>query len=167
MHTERHSHTGTCFVLYPHRSHTHQGRGEPKCALITTFLKNPISLLLASLVDERLVDVGDDAAARDGGLDQGVQLLVTPDGQLQVAGRDALDLRGRTSVGWWWWLRKSNRLGEGLDAPRLLLFCSDLPLSPLSPLSYLQVLGRVTGQLQDLGGEVLCVGGGGRWKDGA
>ena len=35
-------------------------------------------------------NVRDDAAARNSGLDQGVQLLVTADGQLQVAGGDAL-----------------------------------------------------------------------------
>ena len=37
-----------------------------------------------------LVDVRDDAAARDGCLDERVQLLVTTDGELQVARRDAL-----------------------------------------------------------------------------
>jgi hypothetical protein len=35
----------------------------------------------------------DDSAARDGGLDERVQLLVAADGQLQVARRDALHLR--------------------------------------------------------------------------
>jgi hypothetical protein len=44
------------------------------------------------LVDERLVDVGDDTAAGDGRLDQGVELLVTADSQKQMAGGDALDL---------------------------------------------------------------------------
>jgi hypothetical protein len=38
------------------------------------------------------VDVGDDPTARYGGLDQRVQLLVPPDGELEVAGRDALHL---------------------------------------------------------------------------
>ena len=38
-------------------------------------------------------DVGDDAAAGDGGLDEGVQLLVTADGQLQVARCDTLHLQ--------------------------------------------------------------------------
>ena len=37
------------------------------------------------------MDVRDDTAARDGGLDQRVELLVTTDGELQVARRDALD----------------------------------------------------------------------------
>lgn len=33
-----------------------------------------------------LVDVGDHTAARDGGLDEGVQLLVTTDGELLAVG---------------------------------------------------------------------------------
>lgn len=48
--------------------------------------------LLGGLVDERLVDVGDDTAAGDGGLDEGVELLVAADGELQVARRDTLHL---------------------------------------------------------------------------
>merc|ERR1719443_663629 len=67
------------------------------------------------LLEERLVDVGDDTAARDGGLDQGVELLVTADRELQVTRRDAL---------------------------------------------HAQVLGRVAGKLEDLGGQVLQDGGG-------
>ena len=39
------------------------------------------------------MDVGDDSSAGDGGLDEGVQLLVSPDGQLQVAGGDTLHLQ--------------------------------------------------------------------------
>lgn len=38
------------------------------------------------------MDVGDDTSAGDGGLDEGVQLLVTADGELQVARRDTLHL---------------------------------------------------------------------------
>ena len=38
------------------------------------------------------MDVGDDAAAGDGRLDQGVQLLVTADGQLQMSRGDPLHL---------------------------------------------------------------------------
>jgi len=45
------------------------------------------------LADERLVDVGDDSASGDGRLDQGVQLLVTTNGQLQVTGSDTLHLQ--------------------------------------------------------------------------
>jgi len=48
--------------------------------------------LLGGLVDEGLVDVGDHTAAGDGRLDEGVELLVTTDGELKVAGGDALDL---------------------------------------------------------------------------
>jgi len=39
------------------------------------------------------VDVRDDSAARDGRLDQSVQLLVTSNGKLQVPGRDTLHLQ--------------------------------------------------------------------------
>lgn len=49
-------------------------------------------LLVAALVDQRLVDVRDDAAARDRRLDERVELLVAADGELQVARGDALDL---------------------------------------------------------------------------
>jgi hypothetical protein len=38
------------------------------------------------------VDVGDHTTTGDGRLDEGVELLVTADGELEVAGRDALDL---------------------------------------------------------------------------
>ena len=38
------------------------------------------------------MNVRDDTSPCDGGLDQGVELLITTNGQLQVAGRDALDL---------------------------------------------------------------------------
>ena len=48
--------------------------------------------LLGGLVDEGLVDVGDHTTAGDGRLDEGVELLVTTDGELKVAGGDALDL---------------------------------------------------------------------------
>jgi hypothetical protein len=36
--------------------------------------------------------VGDNTAASDGGLDEGVKLFVTTDGELQVTRGDALDL---------------------------------------------------------------------------
>ena len=39
--------------------------------------------VLALLPDERLVDVGDNAAPGDGCLDQGVQLLVSTDSELK------------------------------------------------------------------------------------
>ena len=50
------------------------------------------------LADERLVDVGDDSAARNGGLDQSVQLLVSPDGELEMPGGDSLHLQVLTGV---------------------------------------------------------------------
>ena len=39
------------------------------------------------------MDVGNDAAAGDGGLDEGVQLLVSADGELEMAGSDTLHLQ--------------------------------------------------------------------------
>ena len=39
------------------------------------------------------MDVGDDAATGDGRLDQGVQLLVSPDRQLEMPGSDPLHLQ--------------------------------------------------------------------------
>ena len=50
------------------------------------------------LADERLVDVGDHTTAGDGGLDQSVQLLVSPDGQLEMSGCDPLHLEILTGV---------------------------------------------------------------------
>lgn len=38
------------------------------------------------------MDVGDDTSASDGCLDQGVQLFVTSDGELEMSGCDSLDL---------------------------------------------------------------------------
>jgi len=48
---------------------------------------------LGGLDDEGLVDVGDDSSAGDRGLDQRVQLFVASDRELQVSGRDSLDLQ--------------------------------------------------------------------------
>lgn len=39
------------------------------------------------------MDVGDDTTASNGGLDEGVQLLVTADGELKMAGGDTLHLK--------------------------------------------------------------------------
>ena len=47
---------------------------------------------LSLLSDQRLVDVGDDPASSNGCLDQGVQLLVTTDGQLEMSRSDPLHL---------------------------------------------------------------------------
>ena len=76
----------------------------------------------------------DNTAARDGGLDERVQLLIAANGELQVARRDALHLcatevRGRSVRG--------ARRQRSASAARL------------------QVLGGVARQLQHLGGEVL------------
>ena len=53
---------------------------------------------LALLADQGLVDVGDDTASSNGGLDQGVQLFVSPDGELQMPGGDPLHLQILGSV---------------------------------------------------------------------
>ena len=45
------------------------------------------------LDDESLVDVRDDTTAGDSRLDEGVELLVTSDGEQQVSRRDSLDLK--------------------------------------------------------------------------
>lgn len=49
--------------------------------------------LLGGLLDQRLVDMWDDTTTGDGSLDEGVQLLVTADGQLQMAGGHTLHLQ--------------------------------------------------------------------------
>lgn len=43
--------------------------------------------------DQRLVNVGDDSAAGNGSLDEGVQLLVTTNGELQVTRSDTFHLQ--------------------------------------------------------------------------
>jgi len=48
---------------------------------------------LGGLVDQRLVDVRDHAAASNGGLDERVELLVATNGELQVPRSDALHLQ--------------------------------------------------------------------------
>ena len=53
---------------------------------------------LGRLVDEGLVDVGDNSSAGDGGLDEGVELLISANGELQVTRGDALDLEVLGSV---------------------------------------------------------------------
>ena len=51
-----------------------------------------LRLAALALVDERLVDVRDHTTAGDRRLDQRIELLITTDGELQVARSDALDL---------------------------------------------------------------------------
>ena len=47
---------------------------------------------LGALVDEALVNMRDHTSTGDRCLDEGIELLVTTDGKLEMAGRDALDL---------------------------------------------------------------------------
>ena len=44
------------------------------------------------------MDVGDDTTTGNGGLDQSVQLLVSPDGELEMSGGDPLHLQILTGV---------------------------------------------------------------------
>ena len=55
---------------------------------------------LALLPDERLVDVRDDAAPSDGGLDQCVQLLISSDGELKEKQGYSLKVSGLLIVDW-------------------------------------------------------------------
>ena len=55
-------------------------RGGSVLALVTAGGDGALTLL----ANQRLVDVGDDTTAGNGGLDQGVQLLVTTDGKLKI-----------------------------------------------------------------------------------
>jgi len=48
---------------------------------------------LGGLGDEGLVDVGDHTSSSNGGLDQGIELLVSANSELQMAGGDALHLQ--------------------------------------------------------------------------
>jgi hypothetical protein len=54
--------------------------------------------LLGGLVDQGLVDVRDDTSTCDGALDEGVELLISTDGQLKVARGDTLDLQILASI---------------------------------------------------------------------
>ena len=45
------------------------------------------------LVDEGLVNVGNDTTTGNGGLDQGIEFFVTTNGELQVSRGDTLDLQ--------------------------------------------------------------------------
>ena len=53
---------------------------------------------LALLPDQGLVDVGNHPTPGDGGLDQRVELLVPPDGELQVPGGDSLHFQVLTGI---------------------------------------------------------------------
>ena len=56
------------------------------------------TLLLGSLLDKGFVNVGDDTTTSDGGLNEGIQLLVTTDGELKMAGSNTLHLKILGSV---------------------------------------------------------------------
>ena len=86
---------------------THCG---PPCCAISGLGSYLVELLLSALGDEGLVDVWNDTTSSDGGLDEGVELLVSSDGELEMPWGDSL---------------------------------------------HLKILGRVSGQLENLGGEVL------------
>lgn len=49
-------------------------------------------LLLLNLEQKSAVDVRQNTTKGDGGADKGIELFVTSDGQLEMAGGDALDL---------------------------------------------------------------------------
>lgn len=55
-------------------------------------------LLLLDLQQQRTVDVRQDTAESDGGTNESVELLVTANGELQMTGRNTLDLEILGSV---------------------------------------------------------------------
>ena len=55
-------------------------------------LHSLVLLLLLDLEQQGTVDVGQDTTEGDGGADEGVELLVTADGELEMTRRDTLDL---------------------------------------------------------------------------
>eukprot|EP00656_Telonema_subtile_P049380 TRINITY_DN6126_c0_g1_i4.p1 TRINITY_DN6126_c0_g1~~TRINITY_DN6126_c0_g1_i4.p1 ORF type:complete len:189 (+),score=7.94 TRINITY_DN6126_c0_g1_i4:325-891(+) len=58
----------------------------------TSFESSGQRLILLALVDEGLVDVGDHTTTGNGGLDEGIELLVSTNGELKMAWCDALHL---------------------------------------------------------------------------
>ena len=87
-----------------------------------------------------------DTTEGDGGADQGVELLVTADGELQVAGRDTLDLEvlggvlgDRVSIGSW--------AGESQAATEQTLWCNRAAWGDKGMTHACE--------LEDLGGQVL------------
>ena len=59
----------------------------------TSYLQRNETFFLALLVDQALVDVRDNTTSGNGGLDEGIQLLVTTDSQLQMARGDTLHFK--------------------------------------------------------------------------
>lgn len=61
-------------------------------------LNSLVLLLLLNLEEESAVDMRQDTSEGDGGADQSVELLITTDSELQVAGGDTLDFEILGSV---------------------------------------------------------------------
>jgi len=61
-------------------------------------LNSLVLLLLLNLEEESAVDVRQDTSEGDGGADQSVELLITTDSELQVAGGDTLNFEILGSV---------------------------------------------------------------------
>lgn len=66
---------------------------RPLCVFSSSFLLFVASsILLCGLLDEHLVNVRDHTTTGNGGVDEGVELLVSADSELEMARRDTLDL---------------------------------------------------------------------------
>lgn len=77
-------------------------------------------LLLLHLEQKGAVDVGEDTTEGDCGADQGIELLITTDSKLEMAGSDTLDLEVLGGVLYNGNKRVSNepRLSKGWEPPR-------------------------------------------------
>ena len=53
------------------------------------------------------MDVREDTTTGDGGSDERVELLVSANGELEMAGRDALDLQVLGGIASEWWVTSS------------------------------------------------------------
>ena len=121
------------------------------------------------------MDVGDHTTARDGRLDERVELLVTADGELQMARRDALDLCGGFLFFCWalglrgeWLRERAFARGRGLAAGGGAAFwvekkarfskCQPGGGAPTPDVTRLEILRGVARELEHLGGQVLCAG---------
>lgn len=62
------------------------------CWGIDLLILQLLALFLLHFEQQRAVDPGQDTAERDGGANQSIQLLIAADSELEVTGRDALDL---------------------------------------------------------------------------
>ena len=76
---------------------TTQGHTKVQFKLRCTSSLAPHSLL-GGLVDQGLMDVRDYTSTCDGALDEGVELLISTDGQLKVARGDTLNLQILASI---------------------------------------------------------------------